>query len=58
MEFVSLLAQAQKLVGVSATDQYLALTLKASAAWPEALDALNVDRLLDSYADSLACPSA
>ena len=29
VEFVSLLAQAQKLVGISATDQYLALTLKA-----------------------------
>ena len=56
VEFVSLLAQAQKLVGVSATGQYLALTLKASAAWPEALDALNVDRLLDSYADSLGLP--
>ncbi|SDF40947.1 Bacteriophage head to tail connecting protein [Desulfovibrio legallii] len=56
VEFVSLLAQAQKLVGVSATDQYLALTLKTSAAWPEALDALNVDHLLDSYADSLGLP--
>lgn len=52
VEFVSLLAQAQKLVGVSAADQYLALTLKASAAWPEALDSLNVDQLLDTYADS------
>ena len=56
VEFVSLLAQAQKLVGVSAADQYLALTLKASAAWPEALDSLNVDQLLDTYADSLGLP--
>lgn len=56
MEFVSLLAQAQKLVGINAADQYLALTLKASAAWPEALDTLNVDHLLDNYAESLGLP--
>lgn len=56
VEFVSLLAQAQKLVGVSAADQYLALTLRASTAWPEALDSLNVDNLLDNYAESLGLP--
>lgn len=56
VEFVSLLAQAQKLVGISAADQYLALTLRASAAWPEALDTLNVDHLLDNYAESLGLP--
>ncbi|WP_300718201.1 portal protein [uncultured Desulfovibrio sp.] len=56
MEFVSLLAQAQKLVGISATDQYLALTLKAASAWPEALDSVDVDNLLDNYADSLGLP--
>ena len=53
VEFVSLLAQAQKLVGINAADQYMALTLKASSAWPEALDTLNVDHLLDNYAESL-----
>jgi len=56
VEFVSLLAQAQKLVGVSAADQYMALTLRASSAWPEALDTLNVDHLLDTYAESLGLP--
>lgn len=56
VEFVSLLAQAQKLVGVSAADQYLALTLRASTAWPEALDSLHVDNLLDKYAESLGLP--
>jgi len=56
VEFVSLLAQAQKLVGVSAADQYMALTLRASSAWPEALDTLNVDHLLDNYAESLGLP--
>lgn len=56
VEFVSLLAQAQKLVGVNAADQYLAMTLKAAAAWPEALDSLNVDHLLDNYAESLGLP--
>ena len=56
VEFVSLLAQAQKLVGINAADQYMALTLKASSAWPEALDTLNVDHLLDNYAESLGLP--
>ena len=57
VEFVSLLAQAQKLVGISATDQYLALTLKAASAWPEALDSVDVDNLLDNYAHSLGLPA-
>ncbi|MBQ3060230.1 MAG: head-tail connector protein [Desulfovibrio sp.] len=56
VEFVSLLAQAQKLVGVSAAEQYMRLTLQAATAWPEALDSLNVDNLLDSYAESLGLP--
>lgn len=57
VEFVSLLAQAQKLVGISATDQYLALTLKAASAWPEALDSVDVDNMLDNYAQSLGLPA-
>lgn len=56
VEFVSLLAQAQKLVGISATDQYLSLTLRAATAWPEALDCLHLDNVLDSYAESLGLP--
>ena len=45
------------LVGISATDQYLALTLKAASAWPEALDSVDVDNLLDNYAQSLGLPA-
>ena len=56
VEFVSLLAQAQKLVGMGAAERYLDLARQASAAWTEALDCLNVDKLLDSYADSLGLP--
>ncbi|WP_300802311.1 portal protein [uncultured Desulfovibrio sp.] len=56
VEFVSLLAQAQKLVGSGATDQYLSLTLRAAAAWPEALDSLDVDNMLDTYARNLGLP--
>ena len=56
VEFVSLLAQAQKLVGMGAADRFLDMARRAAGAWPEALDCLNVDRLLDSYADSLGLP--
>lgn len=56
VEFVSLLAQAQKLVGMGAADRYMDLAGRAAAVWPEALDCLNVDRLLDSYAETLGLP--
>ena len=56
VEFVSLLAQAQKLVGSGATQHYLDLTLRAASAWPEALDSVNVDHLLDQYARDLGLP--
>ncbi len=56
VEFVSLLAQAQKLVGTGAADRYMALAGRAAAVWPEALDCLNVDRLLESDAATLGLP--
>lgn len=53
VEFVSLLAQAQKMVSTSAVDQLLAFTGRAAQAFPEALDAIDVDNVMDGYAEYL-----
>ena len=53
VDFVSLLAQAQKLVATSAVDQYLNFSAQAARQWPEALDCVNVDNMADSYAEYL-----
>lgn len=58
VEFVSLLAQAQKLVSTTAVDQYLAFAANAGSVWPEALDCVNIDRVADSYADYLGLESS
>lgn len=53
VEFVSLLAQAQKLVSTSAVDQLLGFAMNAASAFPEALDAVDIDKMMDGYADYL-----
>lgn len=53
VEFVSLLAQAQKLVSTSAVDQLLAFSMNAAGAFPEILDAIDVDNVVDGYAEYL-----
>lgn len=53
VEFVSLLAQAQKLVTTAAVDQYLNFAMTAAKAWPETLDSVDIDRIADSYAEYL-----
>ena len=53
VEFVSLLAQAQKLVCTGAVDQYVNFTATAGRIWPEATDAVDIDALMDKYAEYL-----
>ncbi|MEG2173676.1 MAG: portal protein [Desulfovibrionaceae bacterium] len=53
VEFVSLLAQAQKMVSTSAVDQLLAFTSRTAQAFPEVLDAIDVDNVMDGYAEYL-----
>lgn len=57
VEYVSLMAQAQKLVGVSAVERFtgfvgqLAGAQAAAGAPPDALDKLDVDQAIDEYSD-------
>ncbi len=53
VEFVSTLAQAQKIVSTSSIEQLLAFTASFAQMKPEVLDALNSDVLLQKYADYL-----
>lgn len=53
VEFVSLLAQAQKMVSTSAVDQLLNFAGRTAQIFPEALDAVDVDNVMDGYAEYL-----
>lgn len=56
IQFVSLLAQAQKLVGLSSIDRLLGTILNAASIVPQAaamLDKVDTDQLVDVYADTL-----
>ena len=58
VEFISILAQAQKQAGLSAIDQLSARTsqLAQAAGDPAPLDKLNLDAAVDTYADLLGTP--
>jgi hypothetical protein len=58
VEFISILAQAQKQAGLAAVDQLVSRTgqLAQIAGNPAPLDKLNLDALVDTYADLLGTP--
>ena len=57
VEFISILAQAQKQAGLAAVDQLVARTGQlAQLTGPDVLDKLNADALVDTYADLLGTP--
>ncbi len=53
VEFVSLLAQAQKMVATSAVDKLMDFVKTTSTIKDNIVDAINVDRAVDEYADYL-----
>lgn len=53
VEFVSLLAQAQKMVATSGVDQYMGFIAMHSQAFPELIDAVHPDNVADGYASYL-----
>lgn len=53
VEFISLLAQAQKMIGTNAIDQHMSFVMGLGQAYPEILDTINPDRLADTYGDYL-----
>lgn len=53
IEFVSMLAQAQRAIGVNSTDRFVMTLGQIAAVKPEVLDRLDADALVDNYADQL-----
>jgi hypothetical protein len=53
IEYISVMAQAQRLVNVSSTERFVSFVLGFSQAKPEALDKLNVDSIVEDMAATL-----
>jgi hypothetical protein len=53
VEYISILAQAQKLVGVVGQDRLVQTVLGMAELMPEAVDKIDLDRLIDNYGDML-----
>ncbi len=51
VEFVSVLAQAQKMVATSAVEQFAGFVGQSAQLFPEALDAIDPDKVIDAYAE-------
>lgn len=54
VDYLSLMAAAQKLVSVSGHERFLQGTVQLAAAWPEARFKVNVNRAVDRYAEMLS----
>lgn len=53
VEFVSMLSQAQRAIGINSVDRFVNSIMAVAAAKPEILDRLNADALADKMQDSL-----
>jgi hypothetical protein len=58
IEFISMLAQAQKAVATGAIERFWQFGAQIGAVKPEALDRLDPDGTMDAYADMTGVPTA
>jgi hypothetical protein len=56
VDFVSILTQMQRMVGLSQTERVTSYIGNLAAAFPDAADKLNVDEAIDDYADRAGSP--
>lgn len=56
VEYISVMAQAQKAIGVSSIERFIGLTSGIGQFKPDALDKINVDETIDAYAASIGVP--
>jgi hypothetical protein len=56
IEYISLLAQAQKIVGTSAVDQLMTFVGAVAGMKPDVLDKVDLDQAVDVYSDMLGVP--
>lgn len=57
VEYISIMAQAQKLIGISGVERFVGFVGQVAAADPTVLDKVNRDQLIDVYADITSIPS-
>ncbi len=57
IEYISILAQAQKMVGITAIEQVCGFIGQLIAVWPEAKDKLDVDEAIDTYSEYVGIPA-
>jgi hypothetical protein len=57
IEFISMLAQAQKAVATGAIERFWQFGMQIAAAKPEAMDRLDPDGTMDAYADMTGVPA-
>jgi len=57
IEYISIMAQAQKMIGLSSIDRFSGFVSQAAQFDPTVLDKVNSDELIDSYADLTSVPS-
>lgn len=56
VEYMNIMAQAQKLLGTTGMERLSAFTVNLSNAKPEVLDKLDFDQTIDEYSDALGVP--
>lgn len=57
IEYISIMAQAQKLVGIGGVERMVQFVSGLGQVWPEALDKLDAKQTVDIMADFLSVPS-
>lgn len=56
VEYISLMAQAMKLVGIGGIERFAGFVGNLAAAKPETLDKIDFDQMVDVYGDSVGLP--
>ncbi|MBL1923622.1 phage tail protein, partial [Klebsiella pneumoniae] len=57
VEYVSILAQAQKSIGISSAERFVGFVGNLAKGNPAALDKLNIDQTIDEYGNMLGVPA-
>jgi len=56
VEYISIMAQAQKLVGIAGIERFAGFASQVAGVNPEALDKVDTDQILDVYAEMTSIP--
>jgi hypothetical protein len=57
IEYISIMAQAQKLVGIGTIERFMSFAVSLAGVVPEVMDKVDLDQSLDVYADYTSLPA-